>query len=179
MGQDRPSKSIVIPLDAGPVIVPLAFVAAGVSFVVDSRTDDFGTLAAALGLYSAGLLGVFSILADWRTRIARRQPRDLHVGEKWARVVDRSVRRSLNGSTLSFALMVFGVLAPAFQDPVHRLSADLYPWIARCASALVVGGVVALAGSSVQTVRDLRATYKWMSLTAEDDAVEQQLPLKR
>ncbi len=173
MGAGNRGNQVVIPSDSWRLISVSAILATAMSFSLNSRTSDFGTLAAALGLYSAGLLGVFSVLVNWRMRMAKRRPRDLHVGDEWAAVVDRSVKRSLSGSTLAFALMVFGVLAPAFQGPVHQIVPGVYPWVARTASALVIGSIVLLAGSSLQTVKDLKAVYAWIAQTAEDDAIEE------
>lgn len=42
-------------------------------FILDARAKDFGTIASALGLYSAGLLGVFGVLNSWRSSITKKE----------------------------------------------------------------------------------------------------------
>lgn len=52
-----PWKSAIITLVALGIVL----------FILDARARDFGTIAGALGLYSAGLLGVFGVLNSWRS----------------------------------------------------------------------------------------------------------------
>ena len=60
------------PYGIGVVVVLVCF---GVLVLLDARASAFDTISSALGLYSAALLGVFSILTSWRSAITRRKHR--------------------------------------------------------------------------------------------------------
>lgn len=138
----------------------------------DARAKDFGTIASALGLYSAGLLGVFGVLNTWRSAITKRRSRYQQVEDKWRAVIDRSVKFALKGSALSFVLMLFGVIAPAIKAQVASIiGPQLYSYAARSVSALAITGVVALGMVSLQIVRDINAVYDWNNKVEEQDAV--------
>lgn len=145
-----------------------------VLFGLNARASAFDTISSALGLYSAALLGVFSILTSWRTAITRRRHRYQHVEDKWRKVIDRSVLFALRGSALSFMLMLFGVIAPAVKDQLANLvGLDFYSLLARTSSAIAISGVVLLGLMSLQIVRDVTAVYEWNNGIEEQDAVTQ------
>lgn len=165
--------------NANRLIIPTArpFIVRGVgavtflgSYVLDSRVTDFSTLATALGLYSAALLGVFGVLANWRSAVAQRRPRELHVGDKWAAVVDRSVDLALKGSRLAFLLMVIGVVIPAIKQPVALLVPDWYPILARFGSSMILAGVAILAARSWQIINNVKSFYEWNNHAEARDA---------
>lgn len=156
-------------LGAAAVLVCVA-----VLFGLNARASAFDTISSALGLYSAALLGVFSILTSWRTAITSRRHRYQTVEDKWRRVIDRSVLFALRGSALSFLLMLFGVIAPAVKDQIASLvGTDLYSILARVSSAIAISGVVLLGLMSLQIVRDVTAVYEWNNRIEEQDAITQ------
>ena len=141
-------------------------------FILDARARDFGTIASALGLYSAGLLGVFGVLNSWRSSITKRRARYQKVEDRWRKVVDRSVKFSLDGSALSFILMLFGVVAPSIKSQLAEICGiTLYALIARLTSVFAIVGVIALGMLSLQIVRDINAIYAWNNKVEEDDAI--------
>ncbi|MDN6704598.1 hypothetical protein [Corynebacterium glyciniphilum] len=143
-------------------------------FLLDARATTFDTIASALGLYSAALLGVFSILTSWRSTITSRKHRYQQVEDKWRSVIDRSVLFALRGSALSFLLMLFGVITPAVKDQTAELvGTDIYGFLARVLSATAISGVVLLGLISLQIVRDVTAVYAWNNDIEEQDAVTQ------
>jgi len=155
----------------GVVVLTVCF---GALIALDARASELDTIASALGLYSASLLGVFSILTSWRNAVIKRRGRYQQVEEPWRAVIDRSVMFTLRGSSLSFLLMLFGVIAPAVKGQIALLLDPLgYSWIAKGASALAISGVVMLGLISLQIVRDVTAFYEWNNLVEEQDAVVQ------
>ncbi|MGP5044784.1 hypothetical protein [Glutamicibacter sp. BW77] len=149
-------------------------VSVGVLIALDARASEFDTIASALGLYSASLLGVFSILTSWRNAIVNRRSRYQQVEDKWRIVIDRSVMFSLRGSSVSFLLMLYGVIAPAVKTQIALLLDPIvYSWIARSTSALAISGVVILGLISLQIVRDVTAVYGWNNFVEEQDAIVQ------
>ncbi|WP_216378278.1 hypothetical protein [Arcanobacterium phocae] len=175
---DRPTNGQRI----GAPTVPLKFaitvlvICAITLWILDARARDFGTIASALGLYSAGLLGVFSVLNGWRSSITKRRIRYQNIENRWRIVVDRAVKFSLIGSALAFALMLFGVIAPAVKLQVSMIvEASIYSFIARLVSVVAITGVVALGMMSLQIVRDVNAVYDWNNhVEEEDNSVEEQ-----
>lgn len=169
-----PKRRVIVPrchYFLGWLIVFLCGVAL---FLLDARASDFGTIASALGLYSAALLGVFSILTAWRSSITKRRHRYQQLEDKWRRVIDRSVLFSLRGSALSFMLMLFGVIAPAVKSQLAQvLGIEFYSLAARTTSAIVISGVILLGLMSLQIVRDITAAYEWNNDIEEQDAVTQ------
>lgn len=142
--------------------------------LLNARASAFDTIASALGLYSAALLGVFSILTSWRSAITRRKHRYQQVEDKWRSVIDRSVLFALRGSALSFMLMLFGVIAPAVKAQLaDRLGVSIYDLLARITSATAISGVVLLGLMSLQIVRDVTAVYEWNNGVEEQDAITQ------
>lgn len=153
----------------GIVLLVSCFV---VLLLLNARASDFGTIASALGLYSAALLGVFSVLTAWKSAIIGRKRRYIQVEDDWSSVVDRSVKFALNGSALSFMLMLFGVIAPAIKQQLHfYLGDEIYFWAARVTSALAISGVVLLGMISLQIVRDINAVYNWNNWVEEQDEI--------
>lgn len=143
-------------------------------FLLEARASTFDTIASALGLYSAALLGVFSILTSWRSTITSRKHRYQQVEDKWRNVIDRSVLFALRGSALSFMLMLFGVIAPAVKAQFADLvGTDIYGFLARALSAIAISGVVLLGLMSLQIVRDVTAVYEWNNGIEEQDAITQ------
>ena len=143
-------------------------------FLLDARASTFDAIASALGLYSAALLGVFSILTSWRSTITKRKHRYQHVEDKWRSVIDRSVLFALRGSALSFMLMLFSVIAPAVKGQFADLvGASVYDFLARALSAIAISGVVLLGLISLQIVRDVTAIYEWNNGIEEQDAITQ------
>lgn len=142
--------------------------------LLDARASTFDAIASALGLYSAALLGVFSILTSWRSAITRRKHRYQQVEDKWRSVIDRSVLFALRGSALSFMLMLFGVIAPAVRSQLaHLVGSGVYAALARTTSAIAISGVVLLGLMSLQIVRDITAVYEWNNAVEEQDAITQ------
>lgn len=138
---------------------------------LDARARDLGTIASALGLYSAGLLGVFSVLTAWRSAIVARKYRYLQVEERWLKVIDRAVLFSLKGSILAFLIMLFAVIAPAVKVQLAELLPfELYEEIARWTSAAAITGVVLLGLMALQMVIDVSGVYAWNAQIEEDDA---------
>lgn len=145
---------------------------AGALFALNSRASELDTIASALGLYSAALLGVFSVLTSWRSGIVRRKERFRQVEDRWRDVVDRSVKFSLRGSALSFTLMLFAVVAPAVKGQVRELiGLHAYGWTARTVSSIAISGVVLLGLMSLQIVRDITAVYDWNNHVEEQEAL--------
>lgn len=154
--------------------VTAVLVCAVVLFGLNARASAFDTISSALGLYSAALLGVFSILTSWRTAITRRKHRYQQVEDKWRKVVDRSVLFALRGSALAFMLMLFGVIAPAVKDQIASfVGLDIYGFLARVTSAIAISGIVLLGLMSLQIVRDVTAVYEWNNGIEEQDATTQ------
>lgn len=166
-----PKQRVVVPkyhASLGILVFILSFICL---VLLDARASDFGTISSALGLYSAALLGVFSILNAWQSAITQRRPRYLHVENDWKIVIDRSVKFALNGSALSFLLMLFGVIAPAVKEQIaYYLGTELYSWAARLTSSLAISGVIILGMMSLQIVRDITAVYKWNNSVEEQEA---------
>lgn len=143
-------------------------------FLLNARASALDTISSALGLYSAALLGVFSILTSWRGSIIKRRHRYQDIEDKWRRVIDRSVLFALRGSAISFAIMLFSVIAPAVKDPIFLLvPTDIYALLARGSSSLALSGVVLLGLMSLQIVRDVTAVYEWNNHIEEQDAKTQ------
>ncbi|GAA0962166.1 hypothetical protein [Frigoribacterium faeni] len=143
-------------------------------FLLNARASSFDTIASALGLYSAALLGVFTILTSWRSAVTNRKQRYMQVEDKWRSVIDRSVLFALRGSTLSFMLMLFSVIAPAIKGQFADLvGTDVYDFLARSISAIAISGVVLLGLMSLQIVRDVTAVYEWNNGIEEQDAITQ------
>ncbi|GAA3788162.1 hypothetical protein [Micrococcus endophyticus] len=141
-------------------------------YFLDARASEFDTIASALGLYSAGLLGVFSILTSWRSRITKRRPKYKKIEDRWARVIDRAVLLSLRGSALSFSLMLFGVIAPAVKRQIGELfPIEVYSFLARSTSAVSIAGVILLGLISLQIVRDIAAVYEWNNVVESEEAI--------
>lgn len=175
MGTSRdPNPRVVVPscpYGFGAVLVTLSF---GVLMLLDARASTFDTIASALGLYSAGLLGVFSMLTSWRSAIVKRQHRYQQVEHKWRQVIDRSVLLALRGSALSFLLMLFGVIAPAVKIQLAALlDPEWYSTLARVLSAIAISGVVMLGLMSLQIVRDVTGVYEWNNSVEEQDEIVQ------
>ncbi|MDO5507564.1 MAG: hypothetical protein Q4F64_04430 [Corynebacterium casei] len=85
-------------------------------------------------------------------------------------MVDRSVKFALNGSTLAFLLMLFGVIAPAVKNQLAGiLGIDIYSLAARISSSLAISGVVVLGMMSLQIVRDITAVYNWNNTVEEQE----------
>lgn len=161
---------LIIPAERPSVVWSVGSVTFLGSYLLNSRVSDFSTLATALGLYSAALLGVFGVLANWRSAVAQRRPRELHVGDKWAAVVDRSVDLALKGSRLAFLLMVVGVVVPAIKLPVALLVPDWYPTMARVGSSMILAGVAVLAARSWQIINNVKSFYIWNNQAEARDA---------
>ncbi|GFK17955.1 hypothetical protein [Corynebacterium glutamicum] len=169
--QETSKRRVVVPkchYFLGNVILIAAFITL---WFLDARASDFGTIASALGLYSAALLGVFSVLTAWRSSITKRKNRYLQVEDKWRVVIDRSVLFALRGSALSFMLMLLGVIAPAIKNQLYELLGhEPYAFIARTISAIAIVGVILLGMMSLQIVRDITAVYEWNNVVEEQDA---------
>lgn len=166
------SHAVVAPTVPWKMATVTLFVCVLALWALDARAKDFGTIASALGLYSAGLLGVFGVLNTWRSAITKRRSRYQQVEDKWRAVIDRSVKFALKGSALSFVLMLFGVIAPAVKAQVASvIGPQPYDYMARSVSALAITGVVALGMVSLQIVRDINAVYDWNNKVEELDAV--------
>lgn len=175
MGTDRRSRHrVAVPKCHWVFGVAVTLACIALLFLLNARASAFDTIASALGLYSAALLGVFSILTTWRSTITNRKHRYQQVEEKWQAVIDRSVIFALRGSALSFALMLFGVIAPAVKEQFAELfGEDVYSFLARALSALAISGVVFLGLMSLQIVRDVTAVYAWNNAIEEQDSITQ------
>lgn len=175
MGTPRDTiPRVVVPrchCGVGVMIVTLSVI---ILFALNARASDFGTIASALGLYSAGLLGVFSILTSWRSAIIHRKHRYQQVEDKWREVIDRSVKFALRGSSLSFLLILFGIIAPAVKTQLASLlDPPIYSFLARGTSAVAISSIVMLGLISLQIVRDVTGVYEWNNIVEEQDAIVQ------
>ena len=167
-----PKQRVAVPKYHRGIGIAATLVCLALLFLLNSRASSFDTIASALGLYSAALLGVFTILTSWRTAINNRKHRYKQVEDKWRGVIDRSVLFALRGSTLSFMLMLFSVIAPAIKGQFAAVVGNnVYDVLARSVSAVAISGVILLGLISLQIVRDVTAVYEWNNGIEEQDAI--------
>lgn len=170
-GGDTPRRVVVPKCHSifGTSVVIFCF---AILIFLNARASAFDAISSALGLYSAALLGVFSILTSWRSTITARKHRYQQVEDKWRRVIDRSVLFALRGSALAFMLMLFGVIAPAVKGQFADIvGPEVYDILARIVSATAISGVVLLGLMSLQIVRDVTAVYDWNNVVEEQDSI--------
>lgn len=167
-----PGRRVAVPTCHYGYGIALVLLCFTLLFLLNARAAEFDNISSALGLYSAALLGVFTILTSWRSVITGRKQRYQQVEDKWRNVIDRCVLFALRGSALSFMLMLFGVIAPSVKSQLADVFGDsLYGFLSRLTSALAISGVVLLGLMSLQIVRDITAVYEWNNTVEEQDAI--------
>lgn len=177
MDRSKLPEKPVVPRSGKTLAVIIAVLSFLVLMFLGARATDFGTIASALGLYSAGLLGVFGVLTSWRSTITRRKHRYLQVEDPWVEVINRAVNIALRGSVLAFSLMLFAVVAPAVKEQIYSLLIDrsifdrsIYSIIATTSSSIAIAGVITLGLMSLQMVRDVNGVYAWNNYIEAEEA---------
>jgi len=117
-------------------MLPLAM--AGLSIVLDWQIRKPEALLAGFSLLAGSLLGVFSQLAGWRSRLSERETTYKTTERRYRRAVDEAVAHTLIAALASMAAAILMiVLANLLPDTASASS--VLPWPARIITGLAVG----------------------------------------
>lgn len=165
-----------------------AYCTAGTVFLVGIllgvRVGDTGVLLAALGLLSASLLGVFTQLAMWRSRLSERAARFKHTEEFDRSRIDGATSLTLRtsvvalGSTMLLALPAIKVdVSGGVAEWVTSLrlvawlnSDGVEYWVTSVFTSVVFASLAWIFVSVVFITADLWTAYRRAATSEEDEA---------